>query len=83
VQHYDEDWRELWWLRLSGEGSVLDDVDEGSEEVRSVLTALENKYPQYGPTPVMSESRQLLRLSMDDARAWAYQGLHWLVNRFR
>jgi PPOX class probable F420-dependent enzyme len=83
VQHYDEDWPELWWLRLSGEGSVLDNVDEDSEQVRSIMTALADKYPQYGQTPVMGESRQLLRLSIDGSRAWAYQGLDWLADRFR
>lgn len=47
VDHYDEDWSELWWVRLDGDGRV---VETGPERDRAIerLTA---KYPQYRRSP--------------------------------
>jgi len=57
VDHYDEDWRQLWWVNLVGEARVLTD---GPELARALL-ALRKKYPQYregwpleGGTPVIA-----------------------------
>jgi PPOX class probable F420-dependent enzyme len=41
VDHYDEDWSRLWWVRASGRARVLED---GFEEL---LDRLAEKYPQY------------------------------------
>ena len=43
VDHYDEDWSTLWWIRVDGDGRV---VDDGPERDRAVA-ALAAKYPQY------------------------------------
>jgi PPOX class probable F420-dependent enzyme len=43
VDHYDEDWSELWWVRLDGHGQQSHDPDEVSRAV----DALAAKYPQY------------------------------------
>ncbi len=44
VDHYDDDWAELWWVRADGRGRVIDQGEE-RERARSLLQA---KYPQYG-----------------------------------
>jgi PPOX class probable F420-dependent enzyme len=43
VDHYEEDWERLWWVRVDGAAMVL---EEGNEEERAIalLTA---RYPQY------------------------------------
>jgi PPOX class probable F420-dependent enzyme len=43
VDHYEEDWERLWWVRVDGTAMVL---EEGNEEERAIalLTA---RYPQY------------------------------------
>jgi PPOX class probable F420-dependent enzyme len=41
VQHWDEDWSRLWWVRVSGPARVLDTTP------RHVADALRAKYPQY------------------------------------
>jgi PPOX class probable F420-dependent enzyme len=43
VDHYEEDWERLWWVRVDGAAMVL---EEGDEEERAIalLTA---RYPQY------------------------------------
>ncbi len=43
VDHYDEDWSQLWWVRLDGSGGELHDPDE----VGWALDLLAAKYPQY------------------------------------
>lgn len=47
VDHYDDDWSALWWVRLDGDARLLDD---GPERGRA-LDALAAKYPQYARAP--------------------------------
>ena len=43
VDHYEEDWSRLWWVRLRGEARVV----EGGPERTRALSLLEGKYEQY------------------------------------
>jgi PPOX class probable F420-dependent enzyme len=43
VDHYEEDWEQLWWVRVDGAAAVLEDA---SEEDRAIA-ALTARYPQY------------------------------------
>lgn len=47
VDHYEEDWSGLWWVRLDGTGRVVDDPEEAA---RASIT-LAAKYPQYRERP--------------------------------
>ncbi|HEX2045589.1 MAG TPA: TIGR03668 family PPOX class F420-dependent oxidoreductase [Gaiellaceae bacterium] len=47
VDRYEEDWSRLWWVRLRGEGRVLED---GAERERA-LVLLAEKYAQYRADP--------------------------------
>jgi PPOX class probable F420-dependent enzyme len=44
IDHYEEDWASLWWVRLDGTAEVL---PEGTAR-DSALEALTAKYAQYG-----------------------------------
>jgi PPOX class probable F420-dependent enzyme len=47
VDRYDDDWSQLWWVRLDATAEVVRD-----EPTRTALTApLVAKYPQYGAAP--------------------------------
>lgn len=63
VDHYDDDWSALWWVRLDGTGRVL---GTGPEE-DAALHALVAKYEQYRsvalPGPVIA-------LDIDRWRGW-------------
>lgn len=54
VDHYAEDWSELWWVRLDGEGRVV----EGGPERDRAIERLTAKYAQYRssspPGPVVA-----------------------------
>lgn len=47
VDHYEEDWTRLWWVRLDGTARVL---DTGSERDHA-LALLQSKYQQYRAQP--------------------------------
>jgi len=43
VDHYDDDWTVLWWVRVSGQGRI---VERGSER-EAAVDLLAAKYGQY------------------------------------
>lgn len=43
VDHYDEDWTQLWWVRADGVATVHDH----GEEMAAGYALLRGKYPQY------------------------------------
>jgi PPOX class probable F420-dependent enzyme len=47
VDHYEEDWSRLWWVRLDGTARVL---DHGPEREHA-LALLRGKYQQYRAEP--------------------------------
>jgi PPOX class probable F420-dependent enzyme len=47
IDHYDDDWSQLWWVRVDGSARV---VRAGIAYDESI-TALAAKYPQYGEAP--------------------------------
>ena len=60
VDHYDEDWSALWWVRVDGSAQVLTDDNAGdppagtpgrSAQIRLAFQALAQKYPQYISQP--------------------------------
>jgi PPOX class probable F420-dependent enzyme len=63
VDHYDEDWGRLWWIRLRGRARVL---DEG-EEREHALTLLQEKYPQYRVEP---PDGPVLAVDVTEVRDW-------------
>jgi PPOX class probable F420-dependent enzyme len=64
VDHYEDDWTQLWWVRLRGRARVL---DEGDEAARA-LAALTAKYEQYRET---RPGPPVLAVDIVDWRGWA------------
>ncbi len=48
IDHYDEDWTQLWWIRLRGAARV---VDPEEDLTTRALEALITKYHQYRQHP--------------------------------
>jgi PPOX class probable F420-dependent enzyme len=48
ADHYDEDWRRLWWVRAEGAARVLDAEEP---EGRDAIALLAERYPQYREQP--------------------------------
>ena len=64
VDHYEDDWAQLWWVRLRGRGRVL---DEGDEAARA-LAALTAKYEQYRGDP---PGPPVLAIDLVEWRGWS------------
>lgn len=47
VQHYEHDWRHLWWVRVDGTARVLEDGDRSTRAVELLI----DRYPQYRDRP--------------------------------
>ncbi|MFI5933640.1 TIGR03668 family PPOX class F420-dependent oxidoreductase [Actinoplanes sp. NPDC051494] len=61
VDHYDEDWSALWWVRADGPASVVDDPEP----------ALLARYPQYALSPPPGP---YLRIRVERWTAWSGAG---------
>jgi PPOX class probable F420-dependent enzyme len=64
VDHYDDDWTRLWWIRLRGRARVLDD---GRERARA-LALLTEKYHQYRDEP---PDGPVLAVDVTEVREWS------------
>jgi PPOX class probable F420-dependent enzyme len=64
VDHYDEDWSALWWIRVSGPARI---IVGGPEHARAV-GLLRSKYPQYLDHALTGP---VLAVELQDWRTWA------------
>jgi PPOX class probable F420-dependent enzyme len=69
VDHYDEEWGRLWWIRVRGRARVLD----GGPEHDRALALLAEKYPQYRAEP---PEGPVLAVDVTEVRAWSAKGFH-------
>jgi len=66
IDHYIEDWPELWWVRLRGRGRV---IEEGPERAHA-HRLLHDKYPQYRDGPSLGA---VLAVDVSEWRGWAWR----------
>ena len=64
VDHYEEDWKRLWWVRLDGTARVL----EGGPEREHALALLREKYEQYRSQP---PTGPVIAIGIERWRGWA------------
>ena len=69
VDHYEEDWDRLWWVRADGVATVLEPEDaRASEERGHAVALLARKYDQYvGRAP----GGAVISLALQSWRSWA------------
>jgi PPOX class probable F420-dependent enzyme len=60
IDHWDEDWSRLWWVRLGGRACVVERDARG-------LELLQAKYPQYRADP---PSGPFIVVAVDRRREW-------------
>jgi PPOX class probable F420-dependent enzyme len=64
VDHYEEDWDRLWWVRVDGAATVL----EAGGEYERAIAALVAKYAQYASSP---PAGPVIALAAERWRGWA------------
>ena len=65
IDHYEEEWPKVWWVRLRGRGRVL---QKGAEREHA-LRVLREKYRQYEEE---APQGAVIALDVEDWRGWAY-----------
>jgi len=71
LDHYEDDWRRLWWIRVDGHASVVRPGDPKADpEVAPVLAALRAKYPAYREGPILRDPPTLLAIEIRRVRSW-------------
>lgn len=71
VDHYCEDWSQLWWLKLYCHGEVVRGTHAEWEQAVGVL---ETKYPQYATVPLFSGEPTMIRLERLEWKSWSVGG---------
>ncbi len=64
VDGYEDDWSQLWWVRVSGRARVV----SSSEERTRAVAALSDKYPQYAAAPPDGE---VIAIEIDGVTGWS------------
>jgi PPOX class probable F420-dependent enzyme len=64
VDHYDEDWSQLWWVRLRGTARIV----ETGPEFEAALALLADKYEQYRVQP---PGGPVLAIALGEWRGWS------------
>ncbi len=69
VDHYDEDWATLWWVRVRGSGRSVTDEEERGRAV----ALLRAKYPQYATHAL---DGPVLAIDVESWRSWSVVSDH-------
>lgn len=64
VDHYDEDWTTLWWVRVDGTAEVVEDAAAMAGPIDLLLA----KYPQYRE---IRPAGPVIAVRIDRWRGWA------------
>ncbi|MFD8559388.1 TIGR03668 family PPOX class F420-dependent oxidoreductase [Streptosporangium canum] len=67
VDHYDDDWTRLWWVRADGRARVAGD---GADRERA-LARLAERYPQYRGRPPRGP---VVLIAVESWTGWSYGG---------
>jgi len=59
IDHYDEDWARLWWIRLRGTARIVDDP--------RAVALLAARYPQYAERP---PAGPVLAVTIEERSEW-------------
>ena len=63
--HYDEDWTQLWWVRIDGSAQILREGKSWSDAIRELAA----KYPQYAADPPRGP---VIRIDVTTWSGWAH-----------
>lgn len=64
VDHYEDDWSTLWWVRLDGSARVVEDGPQWQRGVELLVA----KYAQYREHP---PSGPVIVIAVERSRAWS------------
>ncbi len=68
VEHWDESWPALAWLRLDGTAKLIEPTDTPAGGHSEAVRLLRERYPQYAPQAL--ELRPVIRIDIDHVTSW-------------
>ena len=68
VDHYEEDWRRLWYVLVSGESLLL----EAGGEQAAAVKLLRDKYPQYVDMDI--DQNPVIKIAPNTVVSWSGEG---------
>ena len=68
IDDYDEVWSRVWWVRLRGQGRMVESAAE-SERARRLLAA---KYPQFGDDAEATTAGPVMAIDIQEWAGWSY-----------
>jgi PPOX class probable F420-dependent enzyme len=71
LDHYADDWRELWWIRLRATAEI---IHGKHPDWLPAIEALHAKYPQYQTTDMFKDDPTMLRFTWQSVNWWAAAG---------
>jgi PPOX class probable F420-dependent enzyme len=69
IDHYDEDWHQLYYVLLRGTATIL----ESGAERQHVLTLLETKYLQYREQHLAGGTGLVIKIVPASVQRWSWQ----------
>ncbi|MFT5391126.1 MAG: hypothetical protein ACI8PT_001318 [Gammaproteobacteria bacterium] len=73
IDRYDEDWTQLWWIRLTLKVAVLELPPDTAQDHIGAL-ALLSKYRQYASTALFGTPPTLLEMHITAVASWSVSG---------
>ena len=77
LDHYNEDWQSLWWLRIDGQADVLAHDGATAAEFLRVERMLRAKYSQYATVDAFRAQPTMLRVTPGWHVAWSARPMEW------
>jgi PPOX class probable F420-dependent enzyme len=68
IDDYDEVWSRVWWVRLRGQGRMVESEAEG-ERARRLLG---EKYPQFASAPATEAAGPVMAIDIQQWAGWSY-----------
>ena len=77
IDHYEDDWRNLWYLLIQGRAELLSpgpspDDQSPDDEHAAAIALLRAKYPQYRTMPIAANP--VIKITPQRATAWNASG---------
>ena len=64
IDHYEDDWSRLWWVRIDGAARIIGDGDEADR----AIDLLVSRYPQYA---LARPAGPAVAISIDQISEWS------------
>jgi len=68
IDHYEENWKRLWFILIRGEAKLV--PDSSGQERAAAISALKEKYPQYA-AGMLTDDAPLIRISPEKVSHWS------------